>query len=846
MPPLPPVRPPSSAAKNANRPLSGKRRKDPREDKIETAVNGIRCALAEFYKRVSHNRRAPAQMARVLRANVGAGKKAEVYEQAARTGGLILFGAMLFHLALAKKHPKVRRPEKAVRLANEWRFILEELNCAAIFGVARRLAVECEIGENALEIMLDAAKKTARTAADGVDLMGRIYHTLLADAKPLGAFYTSLPAATLMAGLALAPEDWGEDKEWADMDFIGKFRVADPACGSGTLLAAACRQMRENFSRADARMNKTGGKKSKTHPPDKVQKTLLEESVWGYDILETAAHLTATTLGLTAPGADFRKAHIYRTAVGETAGGAAAGSLELLEGAPPIFKRDEHVDTPQTPEPLPELDLCIMNPPFVRGTADNLSYGFLKEKERRQVQKRMNMLAKKHGYSNDKGLGPAFIALACRNYGKTSVIKDGGRLAAILPATLAAGMGGAWKNTRKKIEKDFDLETLVVSRDAARPNFSENTSLQECMIIARKRKRGENENSANRKRATPEKDTFIAVLRKNPESIEQALAAVPAIKTAQKSKSKTGDLRAGGKRAPSTGGVIGQFAKIPCRGKSAWHGISFSDIHLAYAAEQFSQTGTPAPYATGNADLIPLGDAADIGGQALHLQLNHEDFLSLKIARGKTRYAAYYPSYHGKKTGKPNRKIGTVKEDPHLYVLPLPGKEQWIKNYYKKAGRLVFNQSFRFNTTRRLAALVSRPVQASHYLPIKLRKESGQKLKALALWLNGTPALLLIANAAQSTDGSKVNFSQKAAMELPVLDLEKLSAADLRKLEKLFDKTAAGEGFLPIPQMEKDPVRIAIDNAFSEICGFGDLAPLRAALAAEPIITNKPADVSAD
>ncbi|MBE8158811.1 MAG: hypothetical protein HAW59_05415, partial [Betaproteobacteria bacterium] len=90
------------------------------------------------------------------------------------------------------------------------------------------------------------------------------------------------------------------------------------------------------------------------------------------------------------------------------------------------------------------------------------------------------------------------------------------------------------------------------------------------------------------------------------------------------------------------------------------------------------------------------------------------------------------------------------------------------------------------------------------------------------------------------THGAKVGFSQKAAMELPVINLEKLSAAALRKLAALFDKTAKGGGLLPIPQMENDDVRKEIDNAFSQICGFGDLSPLRAALANEPIITNKP------
>jgi len=56
---------------------------------------------------------------------------------------------------------------------------------------------------------------TTNRAALRHDLMGRVYHLLLADAKYMGAFYTMVPSATLLLSLALLPKDWSID--WSDI-----------------------------------------------------------------------------------------------------------------------------------------------------------------------------------------------------------------------------------------------------------------------------------------------------------------------------------------------------------------------------------------------------------------------------------------------------------------------------------------------------------------------------------------------------------------------------------------------------------------------------------------------------
>ena len=807
---------------------------NPGGDELAEAINRIKGALGVFANANARKHGTLMHWARTLQASFEGEKEEVVLELSAKMAGLILFGAALFQIELADRKDDVKDPaaivaeaDGIVALREHWRYILDNINYVAIFDVAYTIASRVAIDD--MTMIIKTAHAFRHIARDGIDIMGRIYHKLLADAKPLGAFYTSIPAATMMAGLALNPKNW-KDTDWADCDEVAKLRIADPACGSGTLLAAASWQVLDNFSRAHFQKHggRFGGVK-REHPRSRLQSLLIEDVVWGYDVLETAVHLSAVALGMMSPETDFAKAHIYQTIVGNTYAGAKAGSLEMMETNRPFFSRDKQVETKKAAPDLPPLDLCIMNPPFVRGQKDNLSYSFLPQAERERVHRRINDIAKRKGFSCDKGLGSAFISLACHKRSIGAFVKEGGRIAAILPLTFAAGMGNAWSNARKKIEKDFNLETIVASRDPSRPNFSENTALQECFFVARKRKKREKKTD----------NALFVVLYKNPTNTDTALAINRAIMTSCNNGKKMGYLYASQNGAKNTAKeALGQFAVLPYRGKPAWRGFSFAELKMAVAAENFLQKGTLLPYAKGKLNLCKLGTLATFGGATLDLRINHEDFKSLDVAKHKTQYAGYYPGYHKHKSGISHKDESHIAEKPHCYLLPIPGREKWTDNHFAKAGRVVINHSFRFNTARRLAVLVSEPVQASHYWPIKLNNEDEDKLKTLALWLNSTPALLLIANSAQSTHGAKVGFSQKAAGELMVPDLDNIDGDKLKKAAAVFDTIAEGVGLLPLPQMAIDEERAKIDKVFSDMFSLGDLSSLREALAAEPIISG--------
>jgi hypothetical protein len=131
--------------------------------------------------------------------------------------------------------------------------------------------------------------------------MGRIFHRLLADGKYYGAFYTKIPSATLLLKLAIESSNWSIN--WKNPKSIAKLKIADLSCGTGTLLKAALASI------VDKHIDKsiTEGSIAK---PDVVHKLLVEEGVWGFDVLSSAVHLAAAAIAMHDPHVAVDKMHL--------------------------------------------------------------------------------------------------------------------------------------------------------------------------------------------------------------------------------------------------------------------------------------------------------------------------------------------------------------------------------------------------------------------------------------------------------------------------------------------------------------------------------------------------------
>ena len=226
-------------------------------------------------------------------------------ETAAKVSALVLANAFIFQEQLALSDERVdtlRKLKKSSDLieatSEHWRWIWENINYVPIFQLGERILDELPASASTTEIvksLLDAAHKIcAEQAALRHDLMGRIYHWLLHHAKYLGTYYTSVSAATLLLKVALDlkwSNDFGSARELAD------FKVADLACGTGTLLMAAAQCLTDGFIKTRAESDRSIGTKDLSV----LHSTLMQNVIHGYDILSSAVHFTASTPALLAP-----------------------------------------------------------------------------------------------------------------------------------------------------------------------------------------------------------------------------------------------------------------------------------------------------------------------------------------------------------------------------------------------------------------------------------------------------------------------------------------------------------------------------------------------------------------
>lgn len=294
-------------------------------------------------------------------------------QQSNRMAVAIMFNAVVFQHHIAMLHPdKVQSPDQVRstgaqrdQVSADWDAILD-INYWPIFGIARKLldAIgDDEIADTVLDAVYGrASDKVATQATQG--LVGELFGRLIVDRKFLATYYTRPQSASFLAEMAV-------DRlkvDWADPTEVTSLRVADLACGTGALLAAA-------YRRIAARHEDAGGEPSNLH------KAMMEDVLHGCDIMPAAVHLTAAVLSGEHPDIDYTSTKTWVLPLGVDDFGSGMetriGSLDLLSGdhRRALFGDGstaiEASDAPAYSEavvPDGGFDLIIMNPPFTRPT----------------------------------------------------------------------------------------------------------------------------------------------------------------------------------------------------------------------------------------------------------------------------------------------------------------------------------------------------------------------------------------------------------------------------------------------------------------------------------------------
>ena len=338
------------------------------------------------------------------------------------------------------------------------------------------------------------AERLAEDYSDlGADYAGELFNKVMGNQASDGAYFTRPVAASLLARLAL--DAAAPDADWTDVKTWERNRVVDLACGSGTLLAASLTEMKRRARDGGAGERQLG----------ELQKLAVEKTVVGLDFNPVSLQLAAAQLTSGSAEVTYRNMGLHQMpygSKGDRADGVRAGSLELL-GQRRVIRMGDELDLGeqdvgaerlQIGQDDPTLEdavdavigarVVIMNPPYTdrKKMGEKFSEGV-----RRRLRGRVDQLegalvqsdTELDGFVNKTSIGPLFEALAEKCADATR-----GVVAMVWPTIAFTGPSTQYK--RQVLAKRFHIHTLLTCHQPGDINLSQNTSINESLIVAQR------------------------------------------------------------------------------------------------------------------------------------------------------------------------------------------------------------------------------------------------------------------------------------------------------------------------------------------------------------------------
>ena len=737
--------------------------------------------------------------------------------QTRRMACAIVANAMVFHERLSGMHnirplrmvcgPDVSNPFGDT--LDEWGGILR-VNYWAIFSIAKDIMehMPAEYGAMLLRTLRDTALEVTHTGASiAHDLTGRIFQRLIADRKYLATFYTLPASALLLARLAVGKMD-GVD--WSDANAIGTLRVGDFACGTGALLSATYQQMAGRHERA-------GG------DPTALHSIMLEEVLYGCDVMPSAVHISGSTLSGIAPSIQFNNSRLYTLAYGRQQDGSVAiGSLELLQSsaALTLFNTSDPAmrtgsvgeeTAAQIVADIPDggFDLVVMNPPFTSNTKHRDAEGNVQNAafaafgasvdDQDDMASRLTRLARNSDYHGHAGLGSAFAAIADKK------LRPGGVLALVLPFT--ALNGSSWAKFRRMITTQYTDITIVSSTaEGDSMSFSSDTGIAECLIIARRR---------SKSNETTSRAQFVS-LRRRPQSFAEAQEVADAILGSVNPR-QLEDGPYGGTPIHCGGTPIGEILDAPVdQYASGWRSARLADATVAQVAHSLDagQLWLPAESQVLQLPMTKLEVIAELGVHDSLLTMATHNGPFVKDTPSPT---STYPALYNHDATRETK----LNCEPDSQLRVKPGMEARAAELWATASRAHINRDFRLNSQPLAIAFTSRWTIGGRAWPNLTFAESAFDY-AFALWGNSTLGLLCYWwNSSRQQSGRGV-MTRQLIRFLPVLDLRALTDAQLATAEAIFDELR-GKELQPAYLADADPNRALLDRrVVCDLLGFDE------------------------
>ena len=432
-------------------------------------------------------------------------------------------------------------------------------------------------------------------------------------------------------------------------------------------------------------------------------------------------------------------------------------------------------------------DLVIMNPPFTR---DSLRHDqFSKSDEKKIKDREKALFANKPVHLSNNG-GP-FLYLA-EFLAKT----DTGTVAVVLP--LVGATNYATMGMRQHLAQRFHVETIVTSHDPERIYFSENTDIGEMLVICRRWPASKGEKPP----------TQVVNLARNPATPADAISVAAAIETDNVAGQDYGTV---------------QYWPAVRIAAGDWGAVQFLSPYLC---EKFVELRDGGLFPS-----IALGSVADIGPAGPRIR---DAFTRSSMPDAEGRVALWQ---HDTEVTQ----AMAAKWDTH--IVAKPPKAHLAESYWQQRGTLMLPQRMRLNTVRTLCARLDMPALGSLWAPCRFTIAEPSKdvlEKALCAYLNSSVGILALLGSRTNKIPSYPHFSLDDLRKLVMPDFVAIGDAAITQLVTAYDAHAA-DILLPLPQLDADPARRALDDAVVSALGLDGetVAAVRRSLAMEPSVTGR-------
>ena len=711
-------------------------------------------------------------------------------------GAVMLVNACLVHKRLEDDHlvpelsslGSIHLAEDVIgSLCDAWKSIMRK-DYIPVFNSAAKMIEGLRGNKNAggaLRQLMTCAENNLKTIVEyGFDHVGMLFNKLVSqdEAKSDGAFFTDPVVAQLMMGLLF--DDTFCD--WKDGDVVRNLRIADPTCGSGTLLLASLRAIKKQAQKAQ---NLSEGEVTALH------KHLVENAIYGYDINPYSIQFAASNMTFGAPTADYGNMNLFQVKHGILENGEARqGSLEFLTtdttniGNIKDFFGDLTVEAVSLSGNVAnlnipkDLNVVVANPPFTDTSRADTKFGQGKEK----MKERLEYIKQKMPFDDVEALAkmsvqPFFTPLINR-----MVDKKIGAFGMIVPTTVCTAENAVGQ--RKYIASNFDVDFVVTFHSEENLSMSLRTSISESFMICRR------PNDENR----PTRFIQLAISHLD---IANAELLIDSIQSRKKNNLYTEILWSADKMR------AGDWS--PCQ----WLHPSLPDAVLRIE-------NLP--------NLLVSGEHYDWSpdGQGVRGNFKWDNDIKINEDMARAEDSNLFRSIN-------TDIMRSMNAEPETKAVPKTGKEQAAANDLAKADHVLV--ATRFSTTSTLLAAVysERKALGSAFRPIGVYDK--RIAKAYTAFLNSSFGVLQLLNRRSK----KLSYPAFEAGHLKTLKLPDPEKVDLDAIVRVFEEHKN----TPLQRLRDcvtDKVRIALDYAVADALGVDRQLThqWREWLAKEPSITG--------